>query len=250
MKCAREMKKTVCKFFLESKRKFIVFFKNSFTNNYLKKDTFKSMESPKLQDRLFIESTGLNYDYASINRRKGTRNELALFYLIEGYREASFVLIEELLNNHNQDWLKIDSFIYPVIFNFRHYLEIIIKDTLRYYRLINNEVLNDQIGFKNTHSLKTLWSELKPYLEQTYSAEVNLKDDLLAVEQLIDEIEEKDKGSFSFRYPYEGSKKIETPVQFTLPSMTIEIENLKLVMKKLSNFFEGINHHAAVILDQ
>lgn len=244
------MRKKFYRYFLESIKDIFNQLSNKFTTNKPKKDFFKSMEIPNLKDKLFLESSGLDYDYASINRSYGSRNELALFYLIEGYRESAFLLLEELLNNHNKNWLKIDSFIYPVIFNFRHYLEIIIKDTLRYHRLINNEVFDDQIGFKNTHSLKKLWDELRPYLQQTFSTEANFKEDLLAVEQLIEEIEEKDNGSFSFRYPYEGSKKIDSSVQFMLPSMTIELENLKLVMTKLSNYFEGINHHAASILDQ
>ena len=71
-----------------------------------------------------------------LTKRKTEPNLTGLLLLVEGYRESSFLLLNELTNNHENNWLKIDSFIYPALYLYRHYLEIILKDTLRYYRLL------------------------------------------------------------------------------------------------------------------
>ena len=106
------------------------------------------MEHPDINDTVFLEADGVGHNYASINRGKGIRNESGMFFIIEGYREASFYLLDELIKNHNQDWLKIDSIIYPVLFSFRHYLEVVMKDTLRYHRMIKKRQIQTKLVLK------------------------------------------------------------------------------------------------------
>jgi len=207
------------------------------------------MEQPNINDRLFVEADGTEHNYASINRSKGIRNEKGMFFIIEGYREASFHLLNELINNHKDDWLKIDSFIYPILFTFRHYLEVIIKDTTRYHRMIRREVYSDQVGFKNDHSLSKLWNELRPYLEATYRDSEDLEDKLTAIEKLLAEFDDKDKGSYSFRYPFESSRSIDADIQFALPHISLDLKNLQMIFQKLSYYFDSINEHALIILD-
>lgn len=208
------------------------------------------MEHPNINDKFFLEAEGVGYDYASLNRQRGIRNESGLFFIIEGYRDAAYYLLDELLNNHKGDWLKIDSLIYPLLFSYRHYLEIVMKDTLRYHRLIKQETFFDQVGFKNEHSLIKIWTELKPYLEHIYVNAENLNEKFSAVEKLLNEIDEKDKGSYSFRYPFDSSRNLDTPIQFSLPHIAIDLGNLKAVFQKLSYYFDSINEHAKVLLDE
>ncbi len=123
---------------------------------------------PQKEDKLFITNDGCNYEYSLINRRQGINNEHSQFLIIEGYRKASKELLESLLADEDIDWLKLDSKIYPILFLFRHYLEIIIKDTLRYYNILNDMIASDEVGFVKEHSLMTLWKSLKPFLERSY----------------------------------------------------------------------------------
>jgi hypothetical protein len=209
------------------------------------------METPNISDMLFKDgdnSTG--YSYASINRSKGHLNEVGLFYIIEGYREATNLLLDKVVESENNDWLKIDSLIFPMLFNFRHYLEVIIKDTIRYYKLYNQEIFSDETGFVKEHSLTKLWGELRPYLKSTYENVETNETDLQAVENLLTEFDTIDKGSFSFRYSFEGKKKPNAEIVYSVAPMTIDLENIQTTIKKMQNYFEGINWHIAALLDE
>ena len=186
--------------------------------------------------------------YASINRAKGFNNEHSLFSLIQGYRATARHLLQELIKS--EDWLQIDSIIYPALFVFRHYMELIMKDTLRYHRLINGEIDSDHVGFKNEHSLQRLWKELRPYLDETYKHEANYPTDMATMDALLQEFESYDHGSFAFRYPYDGSKNKKKQIVYTLGFMTINLANLQQVVDRTIAFFDGINAHAAVLLDE
>ncbi|MBS1641596.1 MAG: hypothetical protein JSR11_03875 [Bacteroidetes bacterium] len=208
------------------------------------------MDTPNISDKLFLEvDTSTSYSYASINRSKGHLNELGLFYIIEGYREATNLLLEKI-GEPEKDWLKVDSLIYPLLFNFRHYLEVIIKDTLRYYRLYKREIFSNETGFVKEHSLTKLWQELEPYLKECYSHVDKIETDLKAVENLLIEFDSVDKGSYTFRYSFEGSKKNNTDIVYSIGSLTINLENIHNTIRKMQNFFEGINLHIAALLDE
>jgi hypothetical protein len=208
------------------------------------------MESLDAKDSFFVEATGNNHNYASINRTNDATNSTALLLLIEGYREAAFKLLSELTQNHNNDWSKIDSFIYPALYVYRHYLELILKDTLRYYRLLKDEISADQTGFVNQHSLLELWKELKHYLENTVGHEVDSALNRNIAEKLLTEFDNKDKGSFAFRYPFNATKLFTAPATTSLNSFSVDLINLKNTCKKLSNYFEGINWRVAAMLDE
>ena len=102
-------------------------------------------------DKLFIPQTGINLEYSSINRFNGLNNDHSIFLIVEGYRNASFELLDTLLNDSQLDWLKLDSHIYPLLFLFRHYLEMIVKDTIRYENLISRKINSDEVGFPPEH---------------------------------------------------------------------------------------------------
>ncbi|NJK82897.1 MAG: hypothetical protein HC912_02865 [Saprospiraceae bacterium] len=208
-----------------------------------------------VNDKLFIPQTGLDKTYSSINRVVGGNNDHSIFLIIQGYKEASFELINNLLNDTKIDWLKLDSKIYPLVFLFRHYLEMILKDTIRYESLISQKNYSDEVGFPPSHSLIELWKELKPSIQKRYTFYgEDLKRDCEKndgiVEKLLTEIEDLDSGSYAFRYPFDRPTKTNKQIRYSLPSMTIDILNLKNVMQDLSDYLEGINEQAKVTLDE
>lgn len=211
---------------------------------------------PKKGDKAFISNESYNYNYSSLNRSKGINNEHSQFLIIEGYREASKELLENLLLDEEIDWLKLDSKIFPVLFLFRHYVEIIIKDTLRYYNILNDLIASNEVGFVKEHSLMKLWSCLKPFLERNYlTYEKKLAEECMAsdnsIEALIKEIDELDKFSFAFRYAFEGAKTIDTKVNYTISKpVIINLKNLKNIIIKMINYFEGIHSQAVWFLDE
>ena len=209
------------------------------------------MDRPNISDKLFIDGDNTTgFTYASVNRSKGHLNEVGLLYIIEGYRETTNLLLEKIVEANDNDWLKIDSLIYPLLFNFRHYLEVIIKDTIRYHRIYKREIFSNETGFVKEHSLIKLWNELKPYLQENYAHIDTNQTDLKAVENLLTEFNTIDNGSYSFRYPFEGSKNPNTEIVYSVGTMTIDLNNLQTTIKKIQIYFEGVNWHIAALLDE
>lgn len=198
----------------------------------------------------FKAATGGSYTYATIDQSNDKTNFTGLLLLVEGYRDASFLLLNELTKNHNNDWLKIDSLIYPALYLYRHHLEIILKDTLRYYRLLRSEISYEQTGFENRHSLFDLWKLLRPYLDETYSQESDGSQTRDIVEKLLTEFDAKDKKSSAFRYPFDSNGNFKGSVKTSLPNFSIDLPNLEDVCRKLSRYFEGVNIHVAHMLDE
>ena len=199
--------------------------------------------------RLFLNGCRNDqYSYSSINHTKGYSNEMSFLFLVEGYKTSTLLLLENLTDKKDTNWLKIDSQIYPVLFNFRHFIELILKDTIRYYKLFHREINTYQIGFEKEHSLLTLWKTLLPYLIQnTTSIPCEV---LNAIENIIEEVESLDRNSFSFRYPFNtADNRNKKEIVYSMPSMTINLTNLSTTIKEAISALEGLNYKAAALYD-
>jgi hypothetical protein len=120
-----------------------------------------------------------------------------------------------------------DAVNYPVVFLYRHYLELMLKGLIRVGRSLTYE----PAGFPKTHQLKKLWAEFRPLIEDLYPAGDRL--DTNTVEQCILEMDAIDGGEAS-RY---GENKDGQP---TLPEeLHISLTNLRDVMNRVSGFLEG-----------
>ena len=216
------------------------------------------MERPTENDILFKSKNGNNFDYATINSQKGINNEHSLFLLIEGYRDASSKLLNELLNAEKVDWFKIDTLIYPILYTFRHYLELIIKDTVRNYNLIDKKISSDEIGFKKEHSIIKLWSLLKNRIIENYNGydKETIQQCIMentSVENMLIEINNLDEYSFGFRYPFQvvgDGKNINSKIVYMFGELKIDLNNLNSNMSKLINYFEGLNAQSLHLLDE
>lgn len=110
------------------------------------------------------------------------------------------------------------------------------KDTIRKFKIANNEITLEQIGYDKEHSLLTIWNQLKKYTQQTQTVECQ------AFEKLINEINRIDNKSFSFRYAYVGTNNNEENINPIFKNeIDIDLDNLKSVMEKMHNFIEGIS---------
>lgn len=108
-----------------------------------------------------------------------------------GYREAA----ETLTNHIRKDNYLIDAMVYPVIFLYRHAIELYMKDLIED---INKTEKTKQEPMR-THELSKIWENLRKSLEK-YCPEDDKKE-LDAAEKIIMKINEFDIGSTSFRYP-------------------------------------------------
>lgn len=216
-------------------------------------NTMKMYEMPKQGDTFFMPDSGGEKTYASINRVRGLNHDHAHFLISEGYREASKILLGNIMESEQRDWLAIDSLIYPILFNFRHYLEITIKATTRNYYIMTPGGFCDDVGFMSEHSLVKLWMALKPHLHESYGHEsygesTPERETIEAAQALLQEFDRYDAGSYTFRYPYAKGKAHET-LKYAVPPLTINLDNLRDMFEKCIYYFDSIYWRSAEMLD-
>ena len=111
--------------------------------------------------------------------------------LTTGFKEAGDNLAQQVIKRRAAP----DVLVYPILFLYRHYLELALKQII----IEGNIFLENDPQFANRHFLNELWLLAKDVLGKIFD---DLKmDDLKAVEFQINQFDEMDKFSRSFRYP-------------------------------------------------
>ncbi len=159
----------------------------------------------------------LNSGYSDYNAVYGWQKKLGQntinFGYINSFKEAADDLVEKLCP---------DLYIFPIMFCYRQYLELILKNI--YFVNAKDEDYNDFLR-KVSHDLLKIWSYVKPILAKDHSdSEVDLIDNVVC---LIHEIDPK---SYTFRYPKD--KKQNDSIQSDL---TINTKNLKKYIDKVDD---------------
>ena len=146
------------------------------------------------------------------------------FLYSEGYKQGAEALYDKYVNDpFYGQWL-----VYPLIFNYRQYIELRLKELIT----MGYKYLGVEGDFKDIHSLKPLWDT---YRNDILPGIHEVEDDILNnVERIIYEFHDVDPGSFSFRYPVTKGPYRKP----TLSMRTIDLKNFKVTLDKLSLFFE------------
>lgn len=141
-----------------------------------------------------------------------------------GYRNAGDALVERVA----QDRGEADTLVYPIVFCYRQYLELLLKDTLvearRYYEI-------DKV-FDNTHPLMDHWQPLRDLLEIRWPSD---PEPLNAVEDNLRQFDEVDEGSYAFRYATSRRGEPSLPDEMR----HINLRNLAEVVARLGTFLEA-----------
>lgn len=181
---------------------------------------FSEFRFPQDGDNPFNQSD-VYLQNANINRFGHFRLE----NMIEGYKQGADLMVERAL----EDRVALDVLIFPIIFCYRHYIELSLKHLIANYGAI--------VGVSSlwkTHDLSTLWNTVKVVVKN-YGVEGE-DDSELIVTDIITEFEKLDRGSFSFRYPVDKEGKL---IEFELESC--DLVNLADVMKGLEGYLDGLD---------
>lgn len=147
-----------------------------------------------------------------------------IFKISEGYRMSADSLYQEIKRS---EWINKQYLSCTMVFAFRQFLEVRLKELI----YAGKRELFNEPRFKTTHNLGTLF--------QSYLDEVLLKiypdfdkDMISIVNGLIHEFNFIDPKSMSFRYP------VDTNLLPNFSMQNFDIDNFKVVMDRLSNFFD------------
>jgi len=115
-----------------------------------------------------------------------------------GYKEAARRLTERALNESGS----IDILVFPIIFLYRHYLELKLKEII----LNGTDLLYSNPIITTGHSFSNLWNLANPLIEEVYKDEKD-KEPLQLLKHVINEFIKIDQNSIAFRYPLTVDKK-------------------------------------------
>ena len=142
--------------------------------------------------------------------------------------DGNMIAGHKLIDACEKDGHDIDRLIYPILFNYRHALELGMKWVINTYGRFSTIQFSD-LGH---HDLWKLWCLCKDVI-----ADIGIDEEsILSVEQIIKDFHDIDKSGETFRYANSKDGKI-----MVLPDYRIDLPNIRNVMEGLDNFFDAIS---------
>jgi hypothetical protein len=180
-------------------------------------ELWKTPSLPTANDVLFSSEGG--WDNACVNFAPNAWLGYAL-----GYKEAGDRLVEQLKEKRRRQ----DMLVYPIVFLYRHYLEIMIKDVIRQAQIL----LDDPVDVPQTHTLDQLWLKCSALLERVSPGDS--VEEQRQIGRLLGEFMALDPFATAFRYP------VDRQGNRSLPGIRhIDLQNVQEVIGKVSVILEG-----------
>ena len=141
-----------------------------------------------------------------------------------GYREAADLLVRHI----EERGALQDMLVYPILFLYRQYLELEIKDLIRQGRRLQ-DIPGD---FPQHHDIAGLWRICHQLLSEI--APNDSVEELREIDRLIEDFSAVDPSSIAFRYPEDRKGNA------SLPGIThINLRNVREVMSGIGNLLTG-----------
>jgi hypothetical protein len=177
---------------------------------------------PRAGDVLFTAQKGENWTFNACMQQQPSIGRYA-----DGYRcaaELLFKYLEATDERHHNDIV-----VYPLIFCWRHFLELKLKELLHDTRRLHEQ---DDGEPQTSHGLVKRWKAVRDNLLRLNG---KARADLRNVDEVVRQFVQYDPESYSFRYPTERDSK--TSTQDGVPTL-INLRNLHEVMERVATFLE------------
>jgi len=146
-------------------------------------------------------------------------------HLWDGYMKAAAGLVD-LATTEGYEHEK-PFVLYPILFNYRHGLELAMKWIIVIYGCESSKKVNQE------HNLIRLWCRCKKIIH-SYGAPQDNSD--MYVENIIREMDELDKKGITFRYGWDKNGG-----HIEVPDSPVDLKNIKDVMEGVNSFFIGLD---------
>lgn len=154
------------------------------------------------------------------------------------YKDAADRLVESI------ERCELDSLVYPIMFLYRHYLELQLKSLLRNFYLLHGIQCSCH---QKTHDLVELWRRVRPRIEKMYPQDT---EDNKHIEARIKEFNQIDPKSLAFRYPEDigGNPSFESvPQQYR---GYINLFRVRGIVEDMHERLRGMNEYLCVTLQE
>ena len=149
---------------------------------------------------------------------------------IEGYKNAADYLVEHAV----KEW-PADMLVYPIVFLYRQYLELQLKDLLQI--LFKCHRLSCRLPI--THDLMQIWHRFRPLVE-SLDEKLEGVEYYDHIEARIKEFDIIDKTSYSFRYPQDTQEGLSLEsIKTDIGDEMLNIFQMKCVMDSIYAVLQG-----------
>ena len=147
----------------------------------------------------------------------------------KGYRIAA----ESMFERVSSEGRHMDSTVYPLVFLWRQYLELRLKQAI----LTGHGILNEgeRADLLLTHSLSKLWRKAEPILCKVVP-EAN--EETAAASEIIAQFDALDPDSMAFRYPVSRDGHATVPRRSNLC-----LQNFDCVMRQLARYLDDVTSY-------
>jgi len=153
----------------------------------------------------------------------------------EGYRRGARLLVQHIVETQrDQDYLA-----YPIIFLYRHHIELALKNIIRRAsRLIERPLKKWEEKHLCEHHLDSLWKDLKQIFNTIKETGWGKPDAAVieGIDDYIDQLCELDPDSFHLRYP--RSKK---DVPYLHPNLIINLQHFAEMLESLADCLDALD---------
>lgn len=168
------------------------------------------------------------FDNANIANDGFTR----LVLMKEGYKSAADLMVQAAASDRQTR----DILVFPIIFNYRQFLEL----TLKYQLATFGPEVRIQPNWRS-HDLAVLWSEFLAMLEHYGTDDPDEADPVVG--KIILEFAKIDPGSYSYRYPVDRQGN-PVPVAYS----DLHLPTLANVMQGVAGYFTGCDGYLGSLL--
>ncbi len=152
-----------------------------------------------------------------------------------GYKTAAEVLVQYVIDTRSER----DTLVFPIVFNYRQYLELRCKEIIRMGRMLANEAAE----FPLTHDLEQLWRLCREIIADSEPSASEI--DLEAIDESIAQFCAIDAKSEAFRYPVDREGNASIPEALRV----LNVRQLRDVMSRVASFFDGVSMAFSAYLD-
>lgn len=145
-----------------------------------------------------------------------------------GYR----LIVELALERALAEDRHLDVLVYPIFFNFRHYVELMLKGIIRDCAYVDSEGQDNESPFG--HDIERLWRRARGYVENLFPDDAASESTALdSVEACLLELSTYDPRSTSFRYERDRDGR---------PSLgglrQLDLARVQEIVRRVGNFFD------------
>lgn len=169
---------------------------------------------------------------------------------IGGYKKAGDLLVE-----HSVAFCQQHILVYPIVFLYRHYIELQLKEIIRIGNILLGTGKHYPSCFPTDHKIGNHWQECRAIIEKIDKDEYHklrkdeqskYKNDLNSLQKYIEEFLKLDPDSQASRYPVDRRGN---PTILDASLRTINLENIRDLVGEISYLLEGISQGITEYLD-